>query len=387
MGLSRGIRRQPALRIVYAYEFDAADVNIQSGRPYFMLRQLEQSGCTVLPAFPLGLQVKRFYRWKTHYYRARGMTYHPDREPRLLKSIGRQIERRLRQLQADFVFVPGSHAMAEFSCALPKVLVADATFANVLEQYEAFTGCARSYIDMGHEQERKALANCTAAVYPSRWAAESACRDYGTDPDKVHVIPFGANSTCHDQETVRSWIEGRSSDRLRVLFVGCEWKRKGGDIVLEICDSLAREVAVELDLVGLTAPPRLPAYARNHGFLDKSRPQERRRLEQLYARAHFLCVPSRAENFGLAFCEAAANGVPSIATAVGGVSEIVLDGVTGYALPPGSPAQFYAERMLACFSDPPAYRALALATLHESTLRLNWPCFVRRVLDVVRQQL
>jgi glycosyltransferase involved in cell wall biosynthesis len=381
-------REAVPLRVAYAYELDAADVNTQSGRPYYMLRQLQESGCTVLPVFPLEMSVKRLYRWKTHFYRARGLTYHPDREPRLLRSIGRQLERRLRELQADFVLVTGSHAMAEVSCRQPKVLVADATFANVLDRYEAFTGCAQAYVEMGHAQERKALANCTAAVFPSRWAAESACRDYGTEPSKVHVIPFGANTACKDSQTVRGWIEARPHDRLRVLFVGREWRRKGGDILLAACEALVRDgIAVELDVVGLTSPPALPPYARCHGFLDKSRTRDGLRLQELYAQAHFLCIPARAENFGLAFCEAAAHGVPSIATAVGGVGEVVRDGITGYTLPPGSTPQAYAERMRECFSDPQAYRALALSTLAESVAQLNWPCFVRRLLEVVRQQL
>jgi glycosyltransferase involved in cell wall biosynthesis len=64
-------------------------------------------------------------------------------------------------------------------------------------------------------------------------------------------------------------------------------------------------------------------YARLHGRLDKRNSAQRRRLEDLLRHAHVLLVPSRAESCGTVFAEAAAFGVPSLTTAVGGIPTAV----------------------------------------------------------------
>src|SRR3546814_4359046 len=67
--------------------------------------------------------------------------------------------------------------ISELDVPCPKVFCADATFS--------FSNAAEEYLALGHEQERKALANCDAAIYPSDWAANSAISDYGAPPEKI----------------------------------------------------------------------------------------------------------------------------------------------------------------------------------------------------------
>src|SRR3546814_15726182 len=103
---------------------------------------------------------------------------------------------------------------------------------------------------------------------------------------------------------------------MRVLFVGRDWKRKGGDTVLQTCEALRRQkLNLRLDVVGIgECPVELPHYATNHGLLDKNDPAERMRLERLLAEEHFFFFPSVAENYGIEFVEAEAYGVTSSST-------------------------------------------------------------------------
>ena len=380
MGLERG-----SVDIAYAYEQDAGDINTQSGRPLSVLEQFRKNGCSILPAFPLRTAGRYLYIWKYGYYRSRGKIYRPDREPRLLRNLARQVERKLRGKRVDCVFAPGSHVVTELDVPCPKIFCADATFANVLGFYDSFSNVAEEYLALGHEQERRALANCDAAIYPSDWAANSAISDYGAPPEKIHVIPFGANVTVHDPKTVHDWIMARPFDAMRVLFVGRDWKRKGGDTVLQTCEALRRQkLNLRLDIVGIReCPVELPHYATNHGLLDKNDPAERMQLERLLAEAHFFFVPSVAENYGMAFCEAAAYGVPSISTDVGGIATIVRDGITGYAFPLSAPPETYAEAMLSCFADPKVYRDVARSSFEIFQKELNWDVCGRRLLAVM----
>jgi glycosyltransferase involved in cell wall biosynthesis len=373
------------MRIIYAYELDAADINTQSGRPFSILRQLERRA-EVIRIFPLRQHVRYLYAGTYLHRRQRGETYRPDREPRLLRSLARQIERRARGVAADVVFAPGSHVMAELDLPLPKIFLADATFANVCGFYDSFTDCAPEFVAQGHAMDRKALANCDAAIYPSQWAARSAIEDYGAPPSKVYVIPWGANVAPPDAATVRAQIEARGFDQLRLLFVGRAWFRKGGDIVLATCEELRRRgVPLHLDLVGLPrVPVDLPPYARSLGLLDKNDPRNRERLDELFAKAHVFFMPSRAENYGIVFCEAAAFGVPSVASDVGGIPTIVRDGETGFTLPSCSAPGAFADKLQIMFAHPQRYRAMALASLNDFLARLNWDVFATRLFQLMR---
>jgi glycosyltransferase involved in cell wall biosynthesis len=375
------------MKIIYAYELDATEINTQSGRPFSILRQLQQRACEVVRAFPLRQHVRYLYAWKYLHHRMRRRIYRPDREPLLLRSLARQIERRVRGIAADALCAPGSHAIAELDVPHPKILVADATFANVLEFYGSFTNCAPEFIEQEHEQDRKALANCAAAIYPTGWAARSAIERYGASPDKIHVIPFGAKIEAPDSATVRYWIGARRSDELRLLFIGRDWYRKGGEVVLATCEVLRRRrIPLQLDLVGLPrVPVALPPYARSHGLLDRKQPDQRRRLEDLFARAHFLFVPSLAENYGMVFSEAAAFGVPSVTTNVGGIPTIVRQNQTGFTLPRLSAPEAFANALEAAFAAPQHYQELALAARADYRTRLNWDAFGARFMEVAEQ--
>jgi glycosyltransferase involved in cell wall biosynthesis len=375
------------MKVAYAYEFDAADPMVQSGRPASILQQLEAAGVQVLRAFPLRRGVHMLFAPKVAYYRQRRLVYRPDREPWYLRSLAAQIRRRVREGRPDVVFAPGSHAVAMLDVPCPVVFCADATFANVLDCYDSFSNCADEFIAQGHAQERAALGRCAAAIYPSTWAARRAIDDYGADPARVHVVPFGANVEAPDAATVDGWIAARDLSPLRLLFVGREWERKGADTVLATCSRLhAAGYAVSLDLVGIDRPPvALPGWAYNHGLLDKRDPDQRACLQTLYAHAHFFFVPSQAENYGMAFCEAAAHGLPSLTTDVGGIPTIVRHGRTGYTLSPQAPTSEWAAALAQAADNPDAYRAMARASRADYEARLSWDAFGARLRDILER--
>ncbi len=370
------------MTVLYAYESDAADPMVQSGRPLSILRQLERRTDGVIPAFPLKDGLK--YLYSAHYAanRLRGRTYRPDREPALLRAWARQIEHRAHG--ADWIFSPGSRAITAVRASVPMIFCADATFQNMLDCYDEFSRCSRGYLKQGYRQEKAALDACAAALYPSDWAARSAIEDYGTDPAKVHVVPFGANITPPDPDQVEARIAGRSPQRLRLLFIGRDWVRKGGGIVLAAGEILRRRgLDLQLDLVGIAAPPvPLPPFAVNHGLLNKRVPAQAAMLERLLAEAHFLFVPSRAEAYGMVFCEAAAHGVPSVATRAGGIPAIVRHGETGICLDPACGPDDYADAIERSFTAWPDYLALARRSADAYRTRLNWDSFTLRLLEI-----
>jgi glycosyltransferase involved in cell wall biosynthesis len=373
------------MKVAYVYELDAENMTVQSGRPHAILNQMRAHACDVLPAFPLDHSVQRQFLWKKIAYRAVGKIYRADREPRFLDDLAGQARQRLAGAEIDCIFAPGSRAISSLETRSPIVLCADATFRNVLDFYDDFTGCASEYVRQGEDQEREALHRAAAVIYPSLWAADSAITDYGADPDKVHVVPFGANVETRPYEEIKACVVSRSSTAMRILFIGHEWKRKGLPKVIATCRWLkAHRIDVELDVVGAHGyHGERPDFARFHGTLNKTRLDERYRLEALLRDAHFLFVPSAAENYGMAFCEAAAYGIPAIATSVGGIPSIILNDVTGFCLPTDAGAEDFGRTMIEVFADRRRYEAMALRSYHQFATRLNWRAFGDRCLQIM----
>jgi glycosyltransferase involved in cell wall biosynthesis len=158
----------------------------------------------------------------------------------------------------------------------------------------------------------------------SRWAKESAVVDYGVPPDRVVVNPPGVDLELWRRRSERPSGEDRA---LRVLFVGGDFKRKGGDVLLEWYRTWQGPKA-ELHVV--TKEP----IAKSAGVFvyDDIRPNDGRLIELLHTSDLFV-LPSLGECFGIATVEAMAAGLPVIASDVGGTADIIEPGRNGFIVP------------------------------------------------------
>jgi glycosyltransferase involved in cell wall biosynthesis len=377
------------MTIAYVYQQNAANPNVQSGRPASILRELTARGVTVRPVFPMQTRVSRGSILKKALYRMTGRYYRGDRSPGYLSAVASEFARRTRGTAYDLVFSPGSEAVSKLDIPQPIAFCADATFANMIDYYADFGHLSSEYVRNGHNQEKAALRRAALAIYPSEWAARSAVEFYRADPAKVALIPFGANLGSENRrDQVEEWIARRPLERLRLLFVGRAWARKGGDLVVETAQRLvAKGFPVKLDLVTSEIPHRLHGmpWVIQHGLLDPNKPDTMEVLSDLFKAAHFVFIPSRAEAYGMVFAEASAFGVPSIGTATGGIPSVVHNGANGFTLPLSAGPSEFAELIAATFSRPEQYRDLCKNSFAEFEQRLNWRTFCARFLDLAQQ--
>jgi glycosyltransferase involved in cell wall biosynthesis len=164
----------------------------------------------------------------------------------------------------------------------------------------------------------------------TKWAARSLEDDYGVPASRIQVLPPGVDVSFWrpaDHSEV-----GESADRkhsARVLFVGADFERKGGDLLLDVYRRRLRG-KVEIDLV-----TRGWRGDREEGITVHSElgPNDGR-LRDLYQRADIFVLPTRADCFSMAALEAMASGLPVIICPAGGIAEMMTPGRQGFFIKP-----------------------------------------------------
>lgn len=195
-------------------------------------------------------------------------------------------------------------------------------------------------------------------VVPSEAVAGFARRHVGLPPDLVEVVPNGVDPDLHHPAPVRMTGDGR----VRIVWVGGLVPVKRADVLL----------------TAVAALPALHATIVGDGPLEDD---VRRRVEELGVRdrvrftgrladprdalreADVYALTSAAENCPLSLLQAMATALPAVATAVGGVPEVVRDGREGLLVPSNDPAAF--ERALRRLVDDPALRSRLGAAARE----------------------
>ncbi len=207
------------------------------------------------------------------------------------------------------------------------------------------------------------LANCSAE-------AEQLEHYYDADPERIEIVPPGVDHAYFSpgNQAGARWALG-TDDRPLLLFVGRIQPLKGVDVAVGALARLERDDA-RLWIVGGASGEggsgevdRVRQLISDEGLTDRVRfipPQPHHLLSTYYRAADVCLVPSRSESFGLVALEAAACGVPVVASAVGGLLTLVEHGRTGYLVESRDPDD-YAAWADAILADPVLARRLSVS--------------------------
>lgn len=156
---------------------------------------------------------------------------------------------------------------------------------------------------------------------------DSLVEDYGVPPERITVMPPGIDT--QRWQAIERRVNGAAAKPFKVLFVGADFVRKGGDLLL----SLAWRPEfhdTEFHFVTKSFTGRSRPNVFVHSDLSINCPE----LINLYRTADVFAVPTRNDTHSIASLEAMATGLPVIATKVGGIGDIVLEGETGFIIRP-----------------------------------------------------
>ena len=317
---------------------------------------------------------------------------HPEAtKAKILESSRRQSLRFLEQLRdsaPDAIFGSCISSLLNLSeLPAPLVYFSDATARVLNEAYEDRASRGEGYHAARDHLEACALSVASHAVFASEWARSSAVEHYGMARERTSIAPMGANITVEDLQGAEHTPKAPERDNLRLCIVAADPKRKGVDVAVRATE-LLREAGwnATIDVVGPpTALAQESPAAEAHGRLMLSKPEDRLKMARIMADAHIHILPSRAEAFGIAACEAAHFGRPAVVSDAGGLGTIVLDGRTGRVLAKDSGPEAYARAALEIIEDPARYEAMSKAARKRAVESLTWEAWGREVAARIRE--
>lgn len=369
--------------------FDLSDRSTWSGTIHKMHEALAEEFSGIVPcdrlSYPRGLLIGAENRLlkllgRSPYWRARTARYY-----------ARQIEQRIAEIGTDWdvaIVIDSFMALPFLNLKKPVIYLSDCTKTQLIEtRYPGFDHVSEGNHRRLMEMERLAYQNANALVFSSRWASESAISQYGIPAEKVSVVPFGANID-HIPPRDAALINGPwcHTQKCELLLIGVDWTRKGGDIAKGIMECLNRQgIECRLTVCGCVPPYPPDPNIRVFPFLDKNKPSDLQRLEELLAEASYLVVPTQAECFGIVFCEAFAYGLPVVTRQVGGVPEIVTHGVNGVVLDPMAPAEEFANLIAENYQNKESYLRYRSAARDAYEKKFNWSNWARELRAIAQE--
>lgn len=378
------------MKVAFVTINDALDVNSWSGIPFYMAKAFIDAGVEVefigdLKKCPVYLS----FRLKNIFYnkilKKKCGVYYRYFEPKALKYLASQVSEKMQNSNANIILSPGALPIAYLKTDKPVVLWTDATFVNMIGYYPGYSEYSKETKDNCHQYEKKVLSNSQLSCFSSQWAADSAIEYYKADPQKVKIIPFGANfETVRTIEDILQINKTKQHVVCELLFVGQEWERKGGDIAIKIAEFLNEKgIKTILHLVGIKDIPlkNIPDFVVNYGFLNKATSEGRKKIETLFIQSHFFILPTRADCTPMVFSEANSFGLPVITYNTGGIASVITDDVNGKMFAPNTNIEECAEYIKNIFCNIDQYKKLTLSSYNEYRTRLNWKVSVDQMIS------
>ncbi|NIR61614.1 MAG: glycosyltransferase, partial [Gammaproteobacteria bacterium] len=216
--------------------------------------------------------------------------------------------------------------------------------------------------------------------------------DEGVDPDRIFTVPSAVAVDRHRPGCDRTWLRRtfEIEHGTRVLAMVAQFiERKGHrHLIAALPRIVRRHPNVRVLLLGKgpresavrdeAAAAGVADYLRFAGFRDD--------LERVFPCLEGLVHPAEMEGLGVALLQASAAGVPCVASAVGGIPEIVRDGETGWLVPPGDAAAL-AEATNALLDDREGARQRGIAARRHVESAFSIPVMVEGNLAVYRSVL
>jgi len=302
---------------------DSNDINSWSGIPFHILNMAKELSFEIKG---LKLDPKKFsflrYIWNLKQYVLSGNYSGFQYSDLFLNNLTKQINIKPFEeivLISTFPLLPKISSPNNWNI----FYYLDATTKQIFDEYRCFNSMSKEYRDTILHKEKKNFENSRMIFCMSEWARDSLIDDYKVPKKKILILPGGANiqKKYLEKYKLHNFMPSPPSinSPLKIGFLGQDWDRKGGPIVLDIVNKLnLNSIPTILRVVGVSED-KLPKskYIQNVGFINKNNNMEKFISE--IKSWHFGTLFSKAEAYGISNRECLYLGVPIICHDVGGI--------------------------------------------------------------------
>lgn len=289
-----------------------------------------------------------------------------------------RLHKELKHSVCDVYFAPAQSELISFGIPKDKKLIylSDAVFRLMVGYYWSnMDDELERYLDFC---ETVTLKRADAVIFSSEWAKDGAVNFYQTNPQKIYVLPFGANLVDQYQGCQKRDLNDHI---IRLLLVGVDWERKGIDIAIDcvhLLNKIQKKYLFDLTIIGVNKldEQEYEPYIHILGRLNKNIQEEYERIISYYQASDLFLLPTKAECSAIVFAEASEYGLPVITHKTGGVESYVEDGVTGRCLPLGSTGVDFANAILDIL-DNNHLESYSRAARMKYEKELNWDSWLK----------
>src|SRR5262249_51416971 len=233
--------------------------------------------------------------------------------------------------------------------------------------------------------EKRVVETADRVIAVSEAMRQDVLRLFTIDPARVVLIHNGVDPERYRRTPDRSALSRRGIREPYILFIGRISEQKGIFDLLRAADHFPDHV----QLILCAGSPDTPEIAAQLGRAVREHPRIRwidemvpvSDVVQLYSHAAVFVCPSIYEPFGVINLEAMSCGTRVVATAVGGITEVVADGETGLLVPPGRPDEL-ARAIVTLLDDPQRARSMGVAGRHRVLTHFSWDRIAERTIEV-----
>lgn len=308
----------------------------------------------------------------------------------LRMALARSLDAQQRINNSDVDVIVGiciSTVLSELNNDKPIIYASDTTARLINTSYDEWKNRSQGYHDACDEIEKKALHKCAYFLPAAECAQESAVEDYKMVPERVKLLEFGAH--VRPDASYKLTLAKPSPQNLNLVLVAADPIRKRLAFCVDVVEKLnERGWEAKLNYIGAKHPLTEHPLVNYYGRLQLSNDDDRQLHAKVMEESHWMILPSEAEAFGIAPCEAAHFRRPSIVSDVGGLPTVVKHNITGLVMAEPANSDEYADALIAASSDLELYEQMSDAALDRAKNVLSWDAWARQVkaliLDVIK---
>lgn len=256
------------------------------------------------------------------------------------------------------------------SLPIQRLLFQDMTVRDAVETASyGHAGLSESDVADKIAKQSRALAKTDGVITFSTYAADSISNEYDFPREKIVAIGAGP---VRAPRSVSFATERYAAGKL--LFVGRQWERKGGPLLLEAFRKVRQTVPhATLTIAGAAISPPNQDGVSYLGHVSN------KRIAQLFAESSIFSMPAQCETWGLVYTEAAAAGLPIVGFNAWAMPDLVVNGVSGLLVDERTADQL-ANALIELLQQPSRMCEMGKAAHARMHDVLDWPFVADRLL-------